>query len=245
MHKTGVFGKEQSRLEITFNAGELRMINGARAPFSIYLDDTSPVEMQMSALDKNVKTLKLKARFPKRANRLKSAIGFGPYLYDSFKLSQKSKNNPSLALMYYGKFDLTATSSFKFFDALLYSKSFFNNSGIYFSYDLGEVFDGRVVFNALLGAQGLHYKFSKSDPTTFSVIYPQGFEMMYKHFNGMENKHLTYGMFIGTGAHKYINSWLRFGGSKFLELNYIRWANEDNEIKTWGLSVGLPLFSAF
>jgi hypothetical protein len=80
---------------------------------------------------------------------------------------------------------------------------------------------------------------------TFNVIYPQGFEMMYKHFNGMENKHLTYGMFIGTGAHKYINSWLRFGGSKFLELNYIRWAHDDSEIKTWGLSVGLPLFSSF
>lgn len=245
MHKTGPLGKENSRLEIYLNAGELRMNNGARAPFSIYLDDNSPVEMQIRGLDKTIKTLTIKAQFPKRSHRLKSAFGFGPYLYDSFKRAQKSKNNPSLSLMYYGKFDLTKTSSFKFFDAIIYSKSFFNNSGVYFSYDLGEVFDGRVVFNALLGAQGLHYRYTKSDPMTFNVIYPQGFEMMYKHFNGMENIHLTYGMFIGTGAHKYINSWLRFGGSKFLELNYIRWAHDDSEIKTWGLSVGLPLFTAF
>lgn len=244
LHRLGKIGKELSRLEITMNSTNLRTINGDKPPFTIYLDDNSPVELQVIGQDEKIQTLKISAQFPKRQHRLKSAVGFGPYIHDSFKAEQSSKNNLGPSVMLYGKFDLTETSSFKFFDALIYSKTIFNNSGLYFSYDLAEVFDGRLLFNALLGMQGLHYKFDKNSETIANTIYPQGFEVVYRHFYGMENKHLTYGMFIGTGEHKYINSWLRFGGAQFLELNYIKWAHRKDEIRTWGVSIGLPLFSA-
>ena len=146
--------------------------------------------------------------------------------------------------MIYGKFDLNDTSSFKVFDALLYSKSRFNNSGIYFSYDLADAFDGRILLNALLGFQGLHYRFNSTSPTEFRLLYPQGFEVVYKHAF-VENYHATYGMFLSTSAEKYTNAWLRYGKKNFLELNYINWGHGTSSMKMWGLSIGIPFLSAF
>jgi len=112
--------------------------------------------------------------------------------------------------MLYGKFDFNDTTSLKGFDALLYSKTLFNNSGVYFSYDLAEILDGRILINTLLGFQGLHFKYSPQTPSQFRVIYPQGFEVLYKHAF-IENYSLFYGMFLSTSAEQYTNSWIRYG----------------------------------
>jgi len=126
----------------------------------------------------------------------------------------------------------------------LYSRSYFNNSGLYFSYDLASAFDERVLINALLGFQGLHYRFKSGDKTVFRLIYPQGFEVIYKHAF-KENYNLTYGMFLSTGNETYTNAWIRYGKKSFLEFNYINWGHQENEIKMWGLSVGIPFFNLF
>ncbi len=43
----------------------------------------------------------------------------------------------------------------------------------------------------------------------------------------------------------YNNIWVRFGKGIFYELNYIKWAAEGSSTESYGLSIGLPLFSAF
>jgi hypothetical protein len=164
-----------------------------------------------------------------------------------YKAVQKLDDTKTLlapSLMIYGKFDLTETASLKAFDALLYSKSLFNNSGLYFSYDLASLFDNKIFINALLGFQGIHYSFDrKTTNTVFEIIYPQGFEVLYKHAFGLENYNLFYGMFLSTGQQRYTNAWVRFGKRSFVELNYIDWGLDSNHIQMVGLSVGIPFIN--
>lgn len=244
MFKLGSLGNETPRLELTMSSTNLRFLNNAKPPYTIYLEQNSPVVLTMKDQMGQQHTLELKAKLPKRLPRLKTAFGFGPYIYESRSDYGIQNANFAPSLMLYGKFDLTETASFKAFDALLYSKSYFNNSGLYFSYDLASAFDERVWLNALLGFQGLHYRYRAGDKTVFSLIYPQGFEVIYKHAF-KENYNLTYGMFLSTGSEAYTNAWIRYGKTSFLEINYIHWGKEKNEIKMWGLSVGLPFFTLF
>lgn len=244
MNRLGKLGDNYPLLEITMSSTNLRTINGAKPPYTIYLKDNSPVEIKMKGVDNKTKTFQLSASLPKKLHRLKTAIGFGPYIYQSEFQEAKQTANLAPSIMLYAKYDLTETASLRAFDALLYSKSLFNNSGLYFSYDLAAAFDGRVLLNALLGFQGLHYKYSPANDTEFHLIYPQGFELVYKHAF-IENYNLIYGMFLSTSAQAYTNAWLRYGKSSFLEFNYIDWANNKSHIKMWGISVGLPFFSAF
>lgn len=244
MSRLGSFGSEKPRLEVTLSSTNLRTYNNAKPPYTVFLHDNSPLEMVMKGSGDKSKILTLKAKLPERLHRLKLAYGFGPYIYDSNEdeLTQKSKLAPSLML--YGKLDLTETSSIKFFDALLYSKSYFNNAGLYYSYDLAEVMDGRVLVNTLLGFQELDYKFSSDTTNHFRLIYPQGFEVIYRHAF-VENYHFTYGMFLSTTTESYVNAWIRYGKGSFLELNYINWGYEKSQISMWGISLGLPLASFF
>ncbi|MDO9183085.1 MAG: hypothetical protein Q7U04_11785, partial [Bacteriovorax sp.] len=240
MSRLGRFGNERPRLEITLSSTNLRMLNDAKPPYTIYLEDNSPIDLDILGGDQKIKHFHLEASIPNRLNRLKTALGFGPYIYQSEFLangiSLNQKNNLAPSLMIYGKLDINETSSFKAFDALLYSKSRFNNSGLYFSYDLADAFDGRILLSALLGFQGLHYQYASENPTEFRLIYPQGFEVVYKHAF-IENYHATYGMFLSTNsAEVYTNAWLRYGKSSFLEINYINWGHEFSKIKMWGLS---------
>lgn len=248
MNRLDKDGRDYPLLEITMSTTNLRTINETKPPYTIYLLNNSPVEMKMKGVDQSVKTLQIHAQIPERLYRLKTSIGFGPYIYQSKYFTDIQTANYAPSVMLYAKYDLTETASLKAFDALLYAKSRFNNSGFYFSYDLAAAFDGRVLLNALLGFQGLHYKYSNATTTDFHLIYPQGFELIYKHAF-IENYHLTYGMFLSTSAEAYTNAWLRYGKGSFLELNYINWENEKDSIKRsikmWGISVGLPLFSAF
>lgn len=244
MNRLGNFGNEAPRLEITISATNLRTLNESRPPFTFYLEENAPVEIKLKGEDQKIKKLIFKATIPQKLHRLKTALGFGPYLYKSKQDNAEQRSNLAPSVMIYGKFDLTETASFKAFDALLYSKTSFNNSGLYFSYDLASALDDRIVLNALLGFQGLHYQYAKNDPTIFRLIYPQGFEVIYKHAF-MENYNLTYGMFLSTNDEKYTNAWLRYGKRSFLELNYFNWAYGKSHIQMWGVSVGIPFFSVF
>jgi hypothetical protein len=244
MNRLGKFGKETPRLDVTISSTNLRTLNGEKPPYSVYLDDSSPVEINLLGADHKINTFHLEATLPKRLNRFKTALGIGPYLFQSEYQTSPPLKSLAPSFMIYGKFDINETSSFKMFDALVYAKTFFNNSGMYFSYDLADALDGRVLMNTLLGFQGIHYKYSINTPTVFRLIYPQGFEVVYRHAF-IENYNLTYGMFLSTSAEIYTNAWLRYGKSSFLELNYIEWAHEQSHIRMWGLSVGIPFFGAF
>lgn len=244
MNHLGAMGKETPRLEINLSGTNLQTINHTKPPYTFYLEEKFPVEIKLKGAKEEMRTLSIKAHLPEKLHRLKTALGLGPYIYQSKFDHAEQKGNIAPSVMIYGKFDLTETASFKAFDALLYSKTFFNNSGFYFSYDLASALDDRVLINALLGFQGIHYKYAVNSPTIFRLIYPQGFEVIYKHAF-IENYNLTYGMFISTNAEKYTNAWLRYGKRSFLELNYFNWGHGNSQLKMWGVSVGFPFFSVF
>jgi hypothetical protein len=76
------------------------------------------------------------------------------------------------------------------------------------------------------------------------IIFPQGFEVVYRHAFGLRNYHLIYGMFLSTASDgSYENIWLRFGQKVFWELNWINWKYEDRQATSYGLSVGIPFLS--
>jgi hypothetical protein len=244
LNRLGSMGSETPRLEISLSSTNLKTLNNTPTPYIFYLDQNSTADIQLKNNKGEIKTLHFEAKVSKRLNRFKTALGFGPYIYQSQYQSAVQNSNLAPSLMLYGKFDLSETASFKLFDALLYSKTLFNNTGTYFSYDLAEMFDGRILINTLLGFQGIHYKYSPVSPTQFRLIYPQGIEVIYKHAF-IENYNLFYGMFFSTSSEAYTNAWLRYGKRSFIEINYINWGSVDNKITMWGLSFGIPFFSAF
>lgn len=242
LERMGEIGKETPRLLVTLSATNMIAFNNKLPPFKLILTDNSPVFIQFKNNKNEIKSLSIAASLPKRAYRLKIAMGLGPYFSTS---NAKNENNEdgqlSGSLMFYGKFDLTQSSSLRFFNATVYPKTFFNNVGAYFSYDLVDVLDGRIVLNTLLGFQGLHYKHNQDSKMNFEFLSPQGFELTYKHLFSRENYHLTYGMFLSNGEKSYTNAWLRYGTSLFYEVNYIAFKNENINYHTWGLSVGFPI----
>lgn len=147
--------------------------------------------------------------------------------------------------MLYGKFSLTETTSFKAFDALISDNTLFNNSGLYYSFDIARVLDGRITLSTLLGFQELHFKYDEHTSTEFEVIYPQGLEITYQHPFGQINSYLNYGMFLSTSQEPYKNIWLRYGQKIFYEINYITWGKELSKIEMWGLSLGFPVGQFF
>jgi hypothetical protein len=247
MNRIGRFGSETPRLEVTFSSPNLETPFGDKPPFTFNLNNNQPVEtVLINKSTQSSATIKVSAKLPQKLHRLKLAGGIGPYVFTSQYGLEKIKDRTAPSYMLYGKFELTETSSFKAFDALLYdNRTLFNNSGLYYSYDLAQVYDGQIIFGALLGFQGLHFRHDNGRPTEFDIIYPQGFELTYNHAFGWQNFYLSYGMFVSTTEELYRNIWLRGGGKVFYELNYITWGSDVAQIEMWGLSIGFPLFQAF
>lgn len=247
LHRVGTFGRETPRLEVAFSSPNLATLAGDHPPFIFNLSDNSAAEtVLINKSSKEKINVSVSAKLPERLQRLKVAGGLGPYFYTSTYNLETKGPDTAPSYMLYVKYELTETSSFKAFDALVFNnKSLFNNSGLYFSYDLAQVLDGQLVLGALLGLQGLHYRYDSGYPNEFEVIYPQGFELTYNHAFGIQNHYLSYGMFLSTTEDVYRNIWLRYGSQVFYELNYITWGSDIAETEMWGLSVGFPLFKAF
>ena len=188
----------------------------------------------------------IQTKFKPRYKRLKTAIGFGPYAFKAIAGNEEKETTIAPAFMLYAKWDLTQETSFRFFDAFIANETIFNNAGFYFAYDLAKAFDGRFKVVPLLGAQVLANKYDKNSKTTDRILYPQGFEAIYKHAFGIENYNIVYGMFLSTDSEEtYDNAWLRWGKGYFWELNYIRWGRDNEKSSMWGLSVGIPTGSYF
>lgn len=246
LHRIGSIGSERPRLELTFTSPNLMTPSGATPPFSFNLNDTSPLKtVLINKSSQEKKSVSISAELPDRIYRLKTAFGFGPYFFSSSYQDHRQGPDSAFSVMLYGKYDLTETSSFKAFDALVYNHSFFNNSGLYYSNDIARAFDGEFILGALIGFQGLHYKYDDGYNTEFGIIFPQGFELTYNNPFGLKNNYISYGMFLSTTQETYRNIWLRYGSKIFYEINYIAWGKEKSAINMWGLSVGIPLFKAF
>jgi hypothetical protein len=97
----------------------------------------------------------------------------------------------------------------------------------------------------LLGFQGLSTKYSNKYDSYHKIIYPQGFELVYKHPFKMKNYSFVLGLFTNASVadDNYNNIWIRFGKKIFWELNYINWENKEKKASMWGFSVGIPFLS--
>jgi len=244
--RMGNFGSEKPFLEVYWTATNVRLLDGSSPPYVAILSDSSPVIVQMKYPDGQKAHIQLKAKLPKRSYRFKTALGFGPYTVTAQEGEEKNVAKLAPAGMLYAHFSLGESSSFRAFDALVSQKSFFNNAGLYFAYELGRAFDQRVEVVALLGFQSLTYRYDKNHLSDTQLIYPQGVEVVFKHFAGLENYDLIYGMFISPSKNEdYKNLWLRWGRRVFGEVNYISWSNQEKKVSMWGLSLGFPFVSLF
>lgn len=259
LEKKGSWGNETPRLEVTWTTTNYTLMDDTPPPFVTVFNGNYTSKINLKNQDGEKKEIEIKVKLPNRLHRLKTAYGFGPYFFNSTLLAktdlsqaERTEKEPfAPALFLYGKLDLSTNTSLRIFDALVFKKvpfkdKTFNNFGFYFAYDLARAFDGKVQIVPLLGIQGLTFKFDKNDDAFTRIIYPQGFELVFNHFLGMENYTVVYGMFLSTESDiDYQNIWVRWGRGPFWELNYIGWSDGVREAKMGGLSIGLPLASFF
>ncbi len=249
MEKIGKIGSEKPLLHITWAATNFESKEHTPPPFSIIMTQSGRAHFNMTGQDKKEEVVQFSAKLPKRMSRFKTAYGFGPYIFGSNVDGEESPPSLAPAFMLYGKLDLLKTTSLRAFDALVINKAIFNNLGLYFAYEVSAPFDGRISIVPLLGAQFLTFSHewqSKIGQFTNKMIYPQGFEVVYRHAFNIKNYHIIYGMFLSTQKDlEYTNSWIRWGKGPFWELNYIEYGEEGQKTSMWGLSIGLPLISLF
>lgn len=244
--RIGNFGDEKPLLEVYWTSTNTHLLDGNSPPYVAVLTDSSPVVTKVKTINGEDEDVIIKANLPDRLYRLRTALGLGPYSFVSKEGQLEHKASTAPAGMLYANLMLTEGSSFRAFDALVSQKSLFNNAGFYFAYDLGSAFDQRVMVTALLGLQSLSYRFSSQHKTRTNLIYPQGVEVVLKHFWGIENSNLIYGMFISPSKNEdYKNIWIRYGKRVFGEINYISWSDEKRSASMWGLSIGFPFVSFF
>lgn len=242
IERIGVPGLETPRLEITWSSTNLRLLSEVPPPYVVVLSEGNTAEVQVKNRNNQLRTLTFKAKLPKRLHRFKVGMGIGPYTFD-IESQNIRKNRLTASPMLYSNLTLTPSTSLRFFDALVAASGTFNNFGSYFAYDLANLFDNRIQIVPLIGLQHLYFKYDKHSPSYNHLIYPQGFEVNYRHAFGLENYLLGYGMFLSTSKeYDYKNIWLRFGKSLFAEINYIEWGRNDLHARMWGLSFGFPLF---
>jgi hypothetical protein len=246
LERKGDWGKEKPRLEVTWAPTNYTLLDGTNPPFINVINGQYHSEVFLKNQKGEVKKVSIKTNLPNRLHRVKTAYGFGPYMFKTQRKEQTIENEIAPALFLYGKIDLTTSSSFRFFNALIFRESIFNNFGLYFAYDLARLFDGKINIIPLLGTQTLSFQYDSADELYTQIIYPQGFEVVFNHFLDIENYTVVYGMFLSTESKvEYQNAWIRWGKGMFWELNYINWAYGDRKATMYGLSVGLPLVSFF
>jgi hypothetical protein len=250
LDRVGPFGQEKPRLEVNLISTNVLAGNeiglSEHSDLTFYFNESSEIQTELfHKIEKKKIPIRMSADLPEKLSRVKLAVGIGPYSYTASKNNNALGPINSLSYMLYSKFSLTETTSFKAFDALISDSTLFNNSGLYYSFDVARVLDGRITINTLLGFQGLHFKYDENSSTEFEVIYPQGVEITYQHPFGKINSYLNYGMFLSTSQEPYKNIWLRYGQKIFYEINYITWGKELSKIEMWGLSLGFPIGQFF
>ncbi|SMF80078.1 hypothetical protein [Pseudobacteriovorax antillogorgiicola] len=230
-------------LDVFYLPAESRLPDRSPPPYQLQLTGQGETDINLLRYKKPFK-VKLKAKVPTYVAKLKTALGFGPYYFKAQDGDEDVPEHLTAAYMIYGRYDLTPTTSIRFFDALLNSGPVFNNFGAYFAYELGSTNNRRLSFVPLLGFQEISFRYREQGKLLHQGIFPQGGEVVYRHAFDMKNYHLIYGMFLSTSSTvSYENIWLRFGRKIFWELNWIGWKFDERSAQMWGLSVGVPFLS--
>lgn len=175
---------------------------------------------------------------PERFHPLGVALGLGPY-------SHRNELRPFATV--YASYFFNDAMKLALFGALPIKSQPETDIGMYLVAEQFRGFDEHMVVNLLLGAHAL--SFNAFGASYFRFSAPQGIELSFKDFLGVR-KNITFGGFFypNISNRSYINTWVRYGGSTFLELNFIQWqepvGDETFEVKSFGLSIGFPLFRA-
>lgn len=246
----GRIGAEEPYVEVRWTAGGVSLPDGARPPFTAALRAGRPARTTVTGPDGKPRVVEVSGVVAPRLPLLRLAAGAGPYVLQS---SAKSGNQIAGSAMIYGNLRLRSEGglSIRAFEAAVsqspLNTAFFNNLGVYFAYDIANVWDRRLRLTALLGMQGVSFAPRGLARKTYNeALFPQGFEISYFDAFGFNNKTLSGGMFLQPTTNKhYQNFWIRYGGRVFGELNYISWRSYDRSAKTWGVSAGIPIAALF
>jgi len=240
-------GQVISSLRVHWMCNEFRTLDLLKGPYTIGFSEgrSSVISVINGSGDK--KEITFMVDFPKRIHRLNTAVGLGPYLYKNEYGNQAKEPQTLPSFMLYGNYYLNNVHSLKFFEALVMRESVFNHAGLYIGSEIGKFYDDRLVFSTLLGLQALSYRFDSGTDDLFTqMIYPQGLEITMHHPWDLEKYKFVVGGFLSPQSDViYQNFWLRFGSRIFVELNYINWQHRSRSASMYGVSIGMPLFSAF
>ena len=246
IQRTGKFGSEKLYLEVLFTSASYRLKDLSDPPYLIVFHKSGESKISMINNEGNEEIITIRAKLPEKLPRLKLAGGFGPYLLEAKNTAEEKKSEIAPTAMLYGNFSLNESTSLRFFDSYSKNISTFHNWGVYYAWDLAEFCDQRCLLTSLIGAQGVDYRYSSETSYQSEIIYPQGFEFIYKHPFGKLNYRFSYGMFASfSGLYDYQNIWVRYGKGYFWEFNYIEWERENQGAAMYGLSIGFPIGAFF
>ena len=252
--RIGVFGKEKPMLEVLWSSSKWQLLDKTESPYIAVFLRNEPVKVKVINEEGEIREIEIKARIPKRLHRINTAIGFGPYAFDTTFQSDLNDDDTleeisihaAPALMLYYNYKINDDVSLRGFDAFVFQESKFNNFGAYFANDVGEAFDKKLTITTLIGMQHLYFSFNEDSETISKPLFPQGIEAVYRHAFGIENYLVGGGFFLSPSENvDYQNLWIRWGKGYFWEINYIYWGTEEFSAKMWGLSIGLPLKGFF
>ena len=246
MSRHGNFGDEKGTLEVRWASPNYTLLDGSSPPYVMTLQPNMPSRFTVKDRNGVQRVIEVKANVPEHLPRIRTALGLGPYLLSSREGNDESPGLLAPAAMIYGKFDLTDSTSIRFFEAYFQQETLFNNFGFYYAYDVGAAFDKRILLSLNLGFQGVQFRHKTKGKLDNMIIFPQGIEMVYRHAFGMQNYNLVFGTFLPTSMQEdYRNVWLRFGKRTFAEWNYLSWRRKDRFVQAWGISVGFPFVTLF
>jgi hypothetical protein len=252
--RIGRYGKEKPLLEVLWSSANWRLIDGGTPPYIAVFLSNKPVKLKVKNHLGEIRNIEIIARVPKRLHRVNTAIGFGPYSFETTYQSDledddtiEEKYAPMApTFMLYFNYKMSDTASVRGFDALIKKDSTFNNFGAYFANDISFAFDNRLTITTLIGMQHLYFSFDEDTPEISEPIFPQGIEFLFRNAFDIKNYVVGGGIFLSPSESvDYQNIWIRWGKGFFWELNYIYWGKEEFSAKMYGLSIGLPLVGLF
>lgn len=244
--RENVDGQIVPSLKLNWISSEYKTLDLNPGPYVISFSEGRSARVQVINEQGLRKEIIFKVNFNARMARLKTALGIGPYIYETEKEFAHTSAEVLPSFMLYGNYYLNNIHSLKFFEALVIKDSVFNHAGLYLGSELGKFYDDRLVISSLVGLQALSHRFDSKDTLYTQIIYPQGIEVAMHHPFGLENYRLVVGGFLSPQSNvTYQNFWLRFGSKIFAEFNYINWGYDDRSANMYGLSVGFPFMEFF
>ncbi len=188
-------------------------------------------------------TLNLEYFIAEKMNRGRLGLGLGPYRYNFTGGGEDIKSIVAIPTLY-GSYAINDKYRVVFFDIFSYSKNISTLFGLYWNFNYEKFLDNRISFNIMIGLTST--AFTAGGKWHFNPDFPQGVEFIFSDFLG-KGKNLALGGFIRpmlNDSYSY-NTWARWGGKWFVELNYISWQWKDsNELyisDSLGLTIGTNL----